>query len=286
MKNKYLKMLISGKSLRKSIAILTATILFMPQSVSAAYNPPATVSSEFTINYVNSVDAYFERRDQLLELYADIKSTHEETIKQLTDDLKEEIADGGYDYDLTFESLNENGDPLQSIDYTGTLSIYMACKEYRKSNHLGLSTTFSDIPLLTLSSAPAFIEETVPVRVTDYAKQENGTYLPQSTRYTTKKECIPEYTKNADGSYTDTGSTITVDPKTVRTPYLKAQITVNVSAIYDSMEVDEEKVADRVSQIKEYLEYFVTMRGSLLATTRRFLMKKPKVQKWMPTLTM
>ena len=261
LKNKYLKMLISGKSLRKSIAILTATILFMPQSVSAAYNPPATVSSKFTINYVNSVDAYFEKRDQLLELYADIKSTHEETIKQLTDDLKEEIADGGYDYDLTFESLNENGDPLQSIDYTGTLSIYMACKEYRKSNHLGLSTTFSDIPLLTLSSTPAFIEETVPVRVTDYAKQENGTYLPQSTRYTTKKECIPEYTKNADGSYTDTGSTITVDPKTVRTPYLKAQITVNVSAIYDSMEVAEEKVADRVSQIKEYLEYFVTNEG-------------------------
>ena len=85
---------ISGKSLRKSIAILTATILFMPQSVSAAYNPPATVSSEFTINYVDSVDAYFEKRDQLLALYADIKSTHEETIKQLTDDLKEEIADG------------------------------------------------------------------------------------------------------------------------------------------------------------------------------------------------
>lgn len=261
LKNKYLKMLISGKSLRKSIAILTATLLFMPQSVSAAYNPPATVSSEFTINYVDSVDAYFEKRDQLLALYADIKSTHEETIKQLTDDLKEEIADGEYDYDLTFESLNENGDPLQSIDYTGTLSIYMACKEYRKSNHLGLLTTFSDIPLLTLSSTPAFIEETVPVRVTNYAKQENGTYLPQSTRYTTKKECIPEYTKNADGSYTDTGSTITVAPKTVRTPYLKAQITVNVSAIYDSMEVDEEKVADRVDQIKEYLEYFVTNEG-------------------------
>lgn len=261
-KKRYSKMLISGKSLCKCTAICAVAILSISTTASAAASSPSiSFSSEHTLEYVDSVDTFFAKREQLLKLYSDIKSMHEKDLKQLTDELKAEIADGGYDYDLTFEFLNEKGDPLRNADYTGMLSAYIACKEYRQNNSLDLLTTFADIPILNLSTESAYVEETIPVRVTEYVKQQNGTYLPDGAHYTSKEEQIPEMKRNEDGTYTDTGSTITISPQTVRTPYLKAQIEIDITAIYNAMEINAERVADRVAQIKEYLEYFISNEG-------------------------
>lgn len=150
-KKRYSKMLISGKSLCKCTAICAVAILSISTTASAAASSPSiSFSSEHTLEYVDTVDTFFAKREQLLKLYSDIKSMHEKDLKQLTDELKAEIADGGYDYDLTFEFLNEKGDPLRKADYTGMLSAYIACKEYRQNNSLDLLTTFADIPILNL----------------------------------------------------------------------------------------------------------------------------------------
>lgn len=210
-----------------------------------------------------SVDLYFEKQEYVLSIMEEIKIIHREQLKELTDRLNKQIIENGYDYDLTYESLNEKGDPAVKVDYTGMLAAYMTCKEYLAKNGQKRELAFADINPFELSVRKSSIHEVIPVRVQEYNQQDDGNYKKAGYHYTQEPETVPEYKILQDGTYAATGHTIQITPHEETTLYGDSEITVKEPEfIFSLMHVPYDKETQNTYEfIKEYLSYLVSNEG-------------------------
>ncbi len=211
--------------------------------------------------YVSGTDttAWYEKQQTALEVTHEAGDVINAQLDEVHSRLDEMILENGYDYELTWECLNEKGDPAAAFDYTGMLSAYMACRE-----HLGTSRTaaFSDIEAWKLSVTPCVLEETVPMRVQEYTLLPDGTYEKAGTRFITEPESIPSYEEGPDGRWVCIGEETAV-PERLSTPYADAVIEpCTPEDVFGQMGVDAGgEVWARYEQLKGRLEELVTNEG-------------------------
>lgn len=85
---------------------------------------------------------YDEQQKKVYAVTDTLKKIIEIDYENTISNIKEEIRDKGYDYELSMETVEYSGNPYNSINYVDILSLYMAAKKNAKSLN-------KEIPLLS-----------------------------------------------------------------------------------------------------------------------------------------
>lgn len=162
--------------------------------------------------------------------------------------VKKEIVSKGYDYDLSMTSLYDKGNPYSQTDYIGLIAAYTTVL-----NYMGDAKIY-DCKFLTPYYEEKVLEEKVPVKVSTYEEQPDGTFKKLGSRYIKQEEEIPVYVETEKGVYVEQGKE-TIVPETKETLYADITLTpVTPEGVLYYFDMDYEKyaneVAARINKIK------------------------------------
>ena len=130
-----------------------------------------------------------------------LNQKYQEQITQL----KDEITDKGYDYNLTMNTVYEKGNPYQSMDFEKIIAAYMTCRNYCYEEKQSLNGGISNIPFLTYSLSENVVKEKKAYKVDLYEEREKGLYEKTGYTYQTEDSSIGIYEEAGEGMYRKTG---------------------------------------------------------------------------------
>ena len=183
-----------------------------------------------------NVTAYAANQDE--EIRNDVTKAvveMENIMKRSYENAKSELSAscaGGYDYELSIESFQDQGLPFSGYDYERFIAAYATIQEYCTENSIDLGDGINQIPFVQMSTSEDVITEYVPISLPKYTVNEDGTYTEDGTFFLTEPANIGVYTVNDNGTYTLTGSEFQ-DLESRDTKYLNVELsTTSLDDIY------------------------------------------------------
>lgn len=204
----------------KKTGILFSVFLCISNLCSLSVNAQA-VSDASTNVQTDTTDALILLQNVFSAQYSD-----------LTQKVKNEIVENGYDYELTMDTFYEKGNPYKDIDFISILAAYMSAKEFNSEGNKE-TLNISEIPFITYNMRKDTLAENLPIHVDDYipVKGYKGMYQKNGFHYTTKEyESVvyEEAGESPDGIqlYRKTDEMQTIVPQKATTEY--GVITFNI----------------------------------------------------------
>lgn len=180
--------------MKKKISILMACILLL-----TPFSSYAESAQSQTI--ANEVLAVTKRLEQLMQ----------KSYNTQLDLIKKEISENQYDYELTMETTNIQGNPFSNMDYVAFIAAYTTAKEF--SDH---DITIHEVTLIDHTIKKQILKESIPIAFPKYVKNASGTYYIDGKEYITKNKRIDIYERTAENTYIKTGmKEITLKTQTI-----------------------------------------------------------------------
>ena len=180
----------------------------------------------------------------------------EKTYQKRVEDIKKDIAMNNYDYELTMESCNIQGNPFSEMDYVSLVAAYTTVKENAKK-----TVSINDINFLTYSISENSIEEKEPIAIEEYSKNSNGTYSVSGKRYITDDMEIDIYQKINDTEYKKNGTKqINLQKKLIKYGEIQFKV-LDPENLLKKYQIDNESVRRKYAERKAKINACISGRG-------------------------
>lgn len=134
-----------------------------------------------------------------------LNEQYTEAVKQV----EQNIENNRWNYTLTMDTLYNNGNPYENLDYQKTIAMLCTVMNHSKK-------TIADIQFLEITESQSEIESPIPLKTDKYIEIENGLYEKQGVKYITLDGSYPTYSITDDGYYVVSGTEdIVLDKETV-----------------------------------------------------------------------
>ncbi len=170
--------------------------------------------------------------------------------------IKREINEKKYDYELTMETSNIQGNPFSDMDYVALVAAYTTAKEFS-----GEDITINDVKFIDHTISENSLKEKIPIALPKYAKNASGTYYINGKEYITDNKFIDTYEKIGENEYKKAG-TKGIELKTKTTTY--GEVTFHVldpESLLKKYNAYSEAAQKRYSERKAIINMCISGRG-------------------------
>lgn len=168
-----------------------------------------------------------EYQEEIMTMTSALKDMLNEDKENVYQDIKEDVRQNQWDYDLTMDSFREE-DVFKDVKYMDMIAAYMTCKNYY--NQEGKSfIPLREVPLISYGATEKTIEDYIPVKVPAYEEISEGVYQQKPVGlYITRDAVIDIYITNDEGFFIKNGmESIKLDRQIVK----YGQVQMNVMTV-------------------------------------------------------
>lgn len=186
------------KKFRKCMAVMTTVAIVMQTSFCYADTFPLFPSSSCTVQEDIEMDETVLLDENIVKATELLKELFDFNYNREIGRIKDTIAEKGYDYELTMQSVTEMGNPFEGVDIVKVIAALCTIMEHT-------DTAISEIELIRTYYKEYNIKEYIPEKVQAYRKLENGKYEADGYVYVTTPQEIDTYVKR--GNYYEKSGT-------------------------------------------------------------------------------
>ena len=212
---------------------------------------------------------YEKMKKELSTLTYLLADVVEDKVNTHLDSIKQEVIEGGYDYELTMEAMRE-GDPYAGLDYVSVIAAYMASKQYYRDNNRGSFPGIMSLPIINCSTSVSSANVVKPVVIDSYEEAGDGLYRKKGKIYAVSQTKAYKYEEVKDGLYKRTGE-LKIEPREEEISYLAVSFTpMTDKEVFERFDIPEEEVEKAYAEIKDTLLSEITseeLRQSMWAKT-------------------
>ncbi len=179
------------------------------KTVSLILSVIAAVST--LISPINSAATYKEEERTVIDDVVEATSLLEKILnaqyERKVNEAKEYIKDNGYDYALSVESITEQQNPLENVQFLDIIAAYL-CTD--------TSSTILDVEFFDVTYEESSTEVSVPYKYDVYKENEDGYFEYSHAGYLMSDGKIPVYKETENGFVFDKMQQITVEKEEIK----------------------------------------------------------------------
>lgn len=201
-------------------------------------------------------EPYRQEKENILAAIAEmeeiLKTSYQQTRKQAS-----QLAEQGYDYELTMESIDMKDKPWTKFPYREFIAAYASIRAYASNDPSVLGEGINEIQFFQYDYEAQETIEYIPKALPWYADNGDGTYKRDGIYFIMEPCMVPVYKEQEDGSHIQTGERMEYLEKTV-TRYADVTITMTgIDQIYEvfglSREDFKEEEDARLAKIRKIM---------------------------------
>lgn len=176
---------------KKIITVILTCALVMQTELCNADVFPLYPSNSCTIQETEETKASVLLDANIVKATELLKELFDYNYNRELDHIKDKIAEKGYDYELTMQSVMEQGNPFEGVDVVKTIAALCTILE---SSDIALS----EIPLIRTYYQEYSVQEYIPEKIKKYQDIGNGYYKEDGYQYIKEPQEIDLYVRDGD----------------------------------------------------------------------------------------